>query len=123
MARKADTPEYVRRMQQELFEVPGQARRREELQEVEPRARSIARRYMDELEEAEVRELAIHHRVSRLRYTCRCVEASTVQAHLRQGISLAPGMEIGYVVMDARKWEADQERTARGLMQGITGSC
>ena len=31
MASKGDTPEYVRRMQQELFEVLGQARCREEL--------------------------------------------------------------------------------------------
>jgi len=41
-----------------------------------------------------------------------------VQAHLRQGISLAPGMEIGYVVRDARKWEADPERTARRFDAG-----
>jgi len=118
MARKGDTPEYVRRMQQELFEVLGQARSREELQVVEPLAREIARRYRDGLGEAEVRELAIHRRVSRLRYSRRCVEASAVQAHLRQGIPLAPGMEIGYVVRDARKWEADPERTARGFDAG-----
>ena len=62
-----------------------------------------------------MRELAIHRRVSRLRSSRRCVEASAVQAHLRQGISLAPGMEMGYVVRDAKKWEADPERTARGF--------
>lgn len=39
-------------------------------------------------------------------------------AHLRQGISLAPGMEIGYVVRDAGKWEADPERTARRFDAG-----
>lgn len=90
MARKEDTPEYVRRMQQELFEVLGQARSREELQEIEPRAKEIARRYRDGLEGAEVRELAIHRRVGGLRYSRRCAEASTVQAYLRQGIPLAP---------------------------------
>ena len=121
MARRRDTPEYVRRMQQELFEVLGQARSREELQGIEPRAREIARSYIDGLEGAEVRELAIHRRVSRLRYSRRCVEASAVQAHLRQGIPLAPGMEIGYVVRDARKWEADPERTARGFDAGYYG--
>ena len=72
IARKGDTPEYVRRMQQELFEVLGQARNREELHEVVPRAREIARRYRDGLEEAEVRELAIHRRLSRLRYSRQC---------------------------------------------------
>ena len=68
-----------------------------------------------------VRELAIHRRVSRLRYSPRCAEALAVQAHLRQGISLAPGMEIGYVVRDARKWEADPERTASGFDAGYYG--
>jgi DNA polymerase, archaea type len=105
-------------MQQELFEVLGQARSREELQGIEPRAREIAMRYKDGLEGAEVQELAIHRRVSRLRYSRRCVEASAVQAHLRQGMPLAPGMEIGYVVRDAKKREAVPERTARGFDSG-----
>jgi hypothetical protein len=33
-----------------------------------------------------------------------------VQAHIKQGIPLAPGMEIGYVIRDAGKWEVDPER-------------
>ena len=44
---------------------------------------------------------------------------------MKQGISLAPGMEISYVIRDARKWEVDPERTAsvfdagynRGLLE------
>ena len=44
---------------------------------------------------------------------------------MKQGIPLAPGMEIGYVIRDARKWEVDPERTAskfdaayyRGLLE------
>ena len=72
MARKGDTPEYVLRMQKELFEVLGEARSREELRWMEPKARGVARSYMDELVEADVRELAIHRRVSRLSYSRRC---------------------------------------------------
>ena len=53
-----------------------------------------------------------YKRVSRLNYSQRCAEASTLQAHLKQGLPLAPGMEIGYVVWDAAKWEVDPERTA-----------
>ena len=64
---------------------------------------------MDELDNADVKELAIHKRVSKLNYSRRCAEAS-VQAHMKQGILLAPGMEIGYVIRDARKWEVDPER-------------
>jgi DNA polymerase I len=112
MARKGDTTEYVLKMQQELFEVLGEARSREELRRIEHRARCVARRYMEELGEADVLELAIHRRVSRLDYSRRCAEASAVQAHLKQGIPLAPGMEIGYVVKDAKKWEVEPERTA-----------
>ena len=44
---------------------------------------------------------------------------------MKQGIPLAPGMEIDYVIRDARKWEVDPERTAskfdamyyRGLLE------
>jgi hypothetical protein len=32
---------------------------------------------------------------------------SAVQAHMKQGLPLAPGMEIAYVVKDAKKWEVD----------------
>jgi hypothetical protein len=31
---------------------------------------------------------------------------------MKQGLPLAPGMEIGYVIRDARKWEVDPEKTA-----------
>ena len=31
---------------------------------------------------------------------------------MKQGIPLAPEMEIGYVIKDARKWEVDPERIA-----------
>ena len=84
---------------------------------------------MDELDDADVKELAIRRRVSRLNYSRRCTEASAVQAHMKQGIQLAPGMEISYVIRDARKWEVDPERTAskfdaayyRGLLEKAWG--
>jgi DNA polymerase I len=88
---------------------------------VEPKAQRVYRRYLDELVEADVRELAIHRRVSRLSYSRRCAEASAVQAHLKQGISLAPGMEICYVVKDAKKWEVEPERTASEFDIGYYG--
>lgn len=118
MARKGDTPEYVRRMQQELFEVLGEARSREELRKIEPKAREVRGRYMDELMEVDVQELAIHRRASTLRYSRWCAEASAVQAHLRQGIRLAPGMEICYVVKDAKNWVVEPQRTAANFDAG-----
>ena len=112
MARKGDTPEYVNKMQQEVFGVLSEAKSLEDLRRIEPKAREVYKRYLDELDSADVRELAIHRRVSRLNYSRRCAEASAVQAHLKQGMPLAPGMEIGYVVKDAKKWEVDPARTA-----------
>jgi DNA polymerase, archaea type len=92
---------------------------------IEPKARQVYRRYMDELDGVDVGELAIHKRVSKLNYSRRCAEASAVQSYVKQGFSPAPGMEIGYVVKDAKKWEVDPERTAskfdavyyRGLLE------
>ena len=124
-ARKGDTPEYVNKMQQEVFDVLAEARSLEELRKMEPKAREVYTMYMDLLDDVDVRELAIHRRVSRLNYSRRCAEASAVQAHVKQGIPLL-GMEIGYVIRDARKGEVDPERTAskfdgayyRGLLFG-----
>jgi DNA polymerase I len=79
---------------------------------VEPKAQQVYRRYLDELGGADVRELAIHRRVSRLNYSRRCAEASAVRAYQKRGLPLAPGMEIGYVVTDAAKWDVDPERYA-----------
>jgi DNA polymerase I len=108
-ARKGDTPEYVQRMQRDLFEILAEARNHEELQMVKSRAEEVRAKYMRELEDADidVRELAIHRRVGRLSYSRRCAEASAVKAHEEQGLILAPGMKIGYVVKDAGGWEVD----------------
>jgi DNA polymerase I len=66
MARKGDTPEYVRKMQEELFRVLSKAKSRKELREVEPDAQEVREKYMLGLEDADVRELAIHRRLSRV---------------------------------------------------------
>jgi hypothetical protein len=44
-----------------------------------------------------------------------------VKAHLKRGISLAPGMEIGYVVKDASRWEVEPERWASKFDAGYYG--
>jgi DNA polymerase, archaea type len=107
MARKGDTPEYARRMQQELFDVLAKARSKDEFRMIEPMAKGVREKYMQELEDADVRELAFHRRVSRINYSRRCAEASAVRAYQKRGLSLATGMEIGYVVTNAAKWEFD----------------
>jgi DNA polymerase, archaea type len=62
MARKGDTPEYVNKMQQEVFEILAEARNLEELQKMRPKVLRIYLRYMDELEDAEIKDLAICRR-------------------------------------------------------------
>jgi DNA polymerase I len=37
------------------------------------------------------------------------------EAYQKRGFSQAPGMEIGYVLKDAVKWEVDTERDASGF--------
>jgi hypothetical protein len=44
-----------------------------------------------------------------------------VKAYVKQGLPLAPGMEIGYAAKDARKWEIDHERTASEFDAGYYG--
>jgi DNA polymerase I len=107
IACKGDTPEYVRRMQQELFEFLAQARGKAELRIVEPKAQKVRDRYMQELVGADVKDLAIHRKLSLMKYSRRCAEA-----YQKCEVPLAPGMEIGYEVKDAQKWELDTERDA-----------
>jgi len=87
MARKGDTPEYINNMQQEVFQVLAEARSLEELRRIEPKAQHVYRRFLNGLDGADVRELAIHRRVSKLNYSRRCAEASAVKAHIKQGDS------------------------------------
>ena len=66
MARKGDTPEYVRKMQQELFDVLAKAKSREELREVEALAQEVRKKYLQGIDCADIRDLAIHRRLSRI---------------------------------------------------------
>jgi DNA polymerase, archaea type len=121
MARKGDTPEYVRRMQQDLFDVLAKARSLDELQMIAPLAKEVHEKHICELEGADVKELAIHRRVSRMNYSRRCAEASAVKAYQKCGLPLATGMEIGYVVTNAAKWDVDTERDASEFDAGYYG--
>jgi len=91
MARKGDTPEYVSRMQQELFDVLAKARSKDELRMIRPMAQEVRAKYMDGLRNVDARELAIHRRVSRLNYSRRCAEASAVQGISKTRIAVGSG--------------------------------
>jgi DNA polymerase I len=120
MARRQDTPDYVRRMQNELFEVLGEARSYNELHRIEDRALAVRKKYLDDLENENVsiKDLAIRRRVGALRHSRRCAEASALQAYARQGIALSPGMQMSYVVKDAAHWDVEPEEAAFGSDAG-----
>jgi len=94
------------------------ARSLDELRKIEPMAQEVCAKYMDGLRNVDVMELAIHRRIGKMNYSRRCAEASAVQAYQRRGLPLTPGMEIGYVVKDAKRWEVDAERDASGFDTG-----
>lgn len=54
IARKGDMPEYVRRMQKELFKILSEARCRQELHIIEPRSREVSGTCRDGLSDADV---------------------------------------------------------------------
>ncbi|MGI6015041.1 MAG: type B DNA-directed DNA polymerase [Methanothrix sp.] len=108
-ARRGDTPHYVKRMQTDLLGLLARAESREELHLLRPEAEEVHRGYRQGLMDARVdlRELAVRRRLSRTSYIRRCAEASALQALKSAGRRPAAGMEVGYVVADARRWEVD----------------
>ena len=108
-ARKRDTPEYVRRMQMEVFSKMGEARSIEELLRIKTQTLEIVKWYHRELPRADPSQMVIHRRISKLHYEKRCVQASAIQTFRRKGVKVSPGMAVGYVVRDASLWHVDTE--------------
>jgi DNA polymerase I len=108
-ARKRDTPEYIRRMQMEVFAKMGEARSIDELRRIKPQAQEIMDRYHRGLQGADPSEMVIHRRISKLNYEKRCVQASAIDAYRRRGVKVSPGMTVGFVVRDAGEWDVDTE--------------
>jgi DNA polymerase I len=98
MARKGDTPEYVRRMHKELFDVVAKARSLDERREIEPLAQRVREKYMLELEGADVKELAIHRRASRMDYSRNCAEPSGRANISETRITHGSRQEIGLII-------------------------
>ncbi len=118
MARRGDTPAYIRAIQESLLSVLRQAGTRAELAAREEEARRVYREAKDGLAGAPPSSMAICRQVSRRTYSRRCPEASAVAACTAAGIRVAPGMEIGYVVTDARTWSVELDWLAKRFDQG-----
>jgi DNA polymerase I len=111
-ARRHDTPEYIRSMQQEMLAIMATAGTPEDLWQVRD---PVYRCYCDavrNISRAPLSSLAIGRRISRTTYAHRCIEGAAVQAYRAAGIDIAPGMKIRYVVRDAGRYCVDPEWTA-----------
>ncbi|MCE5299075.1 MAG: type B DNA-directed DNA polymerase [Methanoregulaceae archaeon] len=118
MARRGDTPPYVRTMQESMLSVMKQAVTRTDLVALEEEVRGMYREAAAGLPDAPPSSMAIRRQVSRLTYSRRCPEASAVAACAHAGIGVEPGMEIGYVVTDARTWSVDLDWVAKRFDRG-----
>jgi len=106
-ARRHDTPEFIRSMQSRMLGVMAGAGSLAELKEKEEETKNIFRDAVQGLPAADPKTLIIHRRISRLSYAHRCLEGAAVQAYRDRGIEIAPGMKIGYIVRDARRYAVD----------------
>ncbi len=117
-ARRGDTPSYIRAVQQEMLEMLRTARTIPEIAALGTSLRERYREARENLTRAPPGTMAIHRQVSTLKYRHACPEASAVQACAAEGIALSPGMEIGYVVADARTWAVELDWKATRIDVG-----
>ena len=108
-ARRHDTPEYIRTMQKRMLDVMAGARTVAELRQCHDEVRAICRDAVRHLPAADPQELLLSRRISRLTYAHRCIEGAAVEAYLRSGTPVEPGMKIRYVVRNARRYVVDTE--------------
>lgn len=107
MARRRDTPDYIRRMQLEAFEILSMAESVEDIIRLAPKVGEAYERYVRGLRHADPRDLVIRKVVSRANYRRKCTEAAAVRVYRKVGIDVKPGMTIEYVVVDAEKRVVD----------------
>jgi DNA polymerase I len=114
-ARRHDTPELIRTMQGAMLEVMAGAESIAELNARKEEIRTIFKKTAKGLPVSDPKALVIHRRISRITYAHRCLEGSAVQAYRDRGIAIAPGMKIGYIVRDARRYSVDTAWDAAGF--------
>jgi DNA polymerase, archaea type len=114
-ARRHDTPDFIRTMQGAMLEVMAGADSIAELNARKEEIGTIFKKASKDLFDSDPKALVIHRRISRLTYAHRCLEGSAVQAYRDRGIAIAPGMKIGYIVRDAKRYSVDTEWDAAGF--------
>lgn len=108
-ARRHDAPDYIRSMQQEMLEAMRSARTTGELQSIRSAVSRIYRKALQNLPHADPKTLVLSRRISRTTYTRRCLEGAAVLAYREDGLEIAPGMMVRYIVRDAHRYQVDPE--------------
>lgn len=111
-ARRHDTPEYIRTMQQDMLAIMATACTPAGLALIRDPVYRVYCNAVRNLPCAAPPVLAISRRISRTTYAHRCIEVAAVQAYRDAEVEIAPGMKISYVVRDARTYRVDPEWAA-----------
>ena len=94
-------------MQRRMLEIMARAKTIAELEATLKEVAGIFRDTVNGLPAADLRQMVISRRISRLTYAHRCIEGAAVQAYRDHGIGIAPGMKIQYVVTDGRRYRVE----------------
>ena len=103
-ARRRDIPSYIRRMQLDVLKILSKAKNREEIAGLRDKIEEIYINYRKNLRHASPEDLVIRKVIGKTNYSRRCAEAFLVNYCRRKGIAIQPGLEVGYIVLDSRKW-------------------
>ncbi len=108
-ARRKDMPPYVRRMQEEMISILCSRKTPAGLLDLEGMIREIYNRYYEVAPSAPVEDFLLRRRIGREKYTTRCIAGTLLEACHEDGVHISAGMDIPYVIRDARRQAADPE--------------
>lgn len=108
-ARRHDTPEFIRSMQERMLTVMARATSIAELDALKEEVRTIYHDAIMILPDVDLKEMKIERRISRTTYAHRCIESAAVKSYQGHGVEIAPGMKISYVVIDSRRYQVEPE--------------
>ena len=108
-ARRKDMPPYVRRMQEEMISLLCTKETAAEITELEDAAGEIYNRYYEGATDAPVEDFLLRRRIGREEYSKRCIASTLLETCRKDGIRISAGMDVPYVVRDARSQTADPE--------------
>jgi|Deesub1362B_J571_1020462.scaffolds.fasta_scaffold02574_3 DNA polymerase I len=103
-ARRRDTPSYIRKMQLDILDILSKAKNRDEIANLGNELERIYLKYKEDLRHASLEEFVIRKVIGKTNYSRRCPEAYLMNYCKRKGIQIQPGLEVGYVVLDSRRW-------------------